>query len=168
MAPVTGAPGLSARAGAIPGLGPLDELRPVATVAALLIVAGGLVAAVNSASPFAHGSWLAAYLVLVGGAAQLALAAGPLLLPAPRHSAALRRAQLVAWNAGAGVVAVGVLVDSFAVVVVGSAGVLVALACFVVAAGPSRPGAQVRVVAYRTVIAVLGVSVVIGCLLASS
>lgn len=43
---------------------------------AILIVAGGVVAAVDSAAPFTHGSWLAAYLVLVGGAAQISLAAG--------------------------------------------------------------------------------------------
>lgn len=36
-------------------------------VARTMIVAGGVVAAINSAAPFAHGSWLAAYLVLVGG-----------------------------------------------------------------------------------------------------
>jgi hypothetical protein len=146
-----------------------DGVAPVAALAALLVVAGGLVAAVNSAAPFAHGSWLAAYLVLVGGVSQLALAAGPpLVLPAPRHSATLRRAQLVAWNAGAGIVAVGVLADSVAVVVVGSVGVLVALACFALAAGPSRPGHRAGVLAYRAVIALLGVSVVIGCVLAST
>ena len=38
-----------------------------AAVAGAMIVAGGLIAAINSATPFAHGSWLAAYLVLVGG-----------------------------------------------------------------------------------------------------
>jgi hypothetical protein len=43
---------------------------------AILIVAGGIVAAVDSAAPFARGAWLAAYLVLVGGAAQFALATG--------------------------------------------------------------------------------------------
>jgi hypothetical protein len=44
--------------------------------AAAMVVAGGSVAAVNGASSFAHGSWLAAYLVLVGGVAQLLLGIG--------------------------------------------------------------------------------------------
>jgi hypothetical protein len=42
----------------------------------VLIVAGGAVAAVNSAAPFGHGSWLAAYLVLVGGVSQVVLGPG--------------------------------------------------------------------------------------------
>jgi hypothetical protein len=50
----------------------------------VLIVAGGAVAAVNSAAPFGHGSWLAAYLVLVGGVSQVVLGAGRLALRAPR------------------------------------------------------------------------------------
>ena len=39
------------------------ETLAFVTLAGVLIVAGDLVAAVNSAAPFAHGSWLAAYLV---------------------------------------------------------------------------------------------------------
>lgn len=73
--------------------------------AGAMIVVGGLVAAINSAAPFAHGSWLAAYLVLVGGVAQLLLGVGSLGLPAPRLSARLRRAQLGLWNGGNAAVA---------------------------------------------------------------
>jgi hypothetical protein len=57
--------------------------RPTIATVALggeLIVAGGIVAAVNSASPFGHGSWLAAYLVLVGGVSQVVLSIGALAL----------------------------------------------------------------------------------------
>ena len=68
--------------------------------AGVLIVAGGAVAAANSAPPFGHGSWLAAYLVLVGGVSQVLLGAGRLALRAPRPSRAVRRAQLVLWNLG--------------------------------------------------------------------
>ena len=68
--------------------------------AGVLIVAGGAVAAVNSATPFGHGSWLAAYLVLVGGVSQGVLGAGRLALHAPRPTPALLRAQLVLWNLG--------------------------------------------------------------------
>lgn len=151
-----------------PAVGALDGLRPVAGVSAVLIVVGGLVAAINSAAPFAHGSWLAAYLVLVGGVAQLALAAGPLLLPAPRHSARLRRLQLAAWNVGVAGVAVGVLTGLAAVVVAGSVVVLAALSCFAVGAGPSRPFARGRVAGYRLVVALLAISVLVGCLLAGA
>lgn len=164
--------------GGVAGSGPLArpastrrpdrELIACAGLAGSLIVAGGLVAAVNSATPFAHGSWLAAYLVLVGGVAQLALAGGPLLFPEPASSQALARAQLGLWNAGTAIVAVGVLTDANAVVTLGSVVVLAALACFARGAGPARgPGAG-RVIAYRLVIALLAVSVVVGIALAGS
>ena len=42
-------------------------------VALLCVVAGGLVAAVTGPLRLEHGSWAAAYLVLVGGVAQGAL-----------------------------------------------------------------------------------------------
>jgi hypothetical protein len=78
----------------------------------VLIVAGGAVAAVNSAAPFGHGSWLAAYLVLVGGVSQVVLGAGRLALRAPRPTPALLRAQLVLWNLGSLAVPAGVLADA--------------------------------------------------------
>lgn len=146
---------------------PDRELIACAGIAGSLIVAGGLVAAVNSATPFAHGSWLAAYLVLVGGVAQLALGVGPLLFPAPVFSRALARAQLGLWNAGTAIVAVGVFTDANAVVAVGSLLVLGALGCFARGAGPARDPGAGRVIAYRLVIAVLAVSVVVGIVLAA-
>lgn len=62
------------------------------------IVAGGLVAAVNSAAPFAQGSWLAAYLVLVVGVSPLALELGCLLLPVAAPGVAARRARVLLWS----------------------------------------------------------------------
>jgi hypothetical protein len=144
---------------------PDAELLASVGIAGSLIVAGGLVAAVNSASPFAHGSWLAAYLVLVGGVAQLALTAGPLLFPAPVSSRPLARAQLGLWNAGTAIVAIGVFTDASAVVSLGSLLVLAALGCFARGAGPAREPGAGRVIAYRLVIAVLAVSVAVGIVL---
>jgi hypothetical protein len=145
---------------------PDRELIAPVGIAGSLIVAGGLVAAVNSASPFAHGSWLAAYLVLVGGVAQLALSAAPLLFPAPASSRTLARAQLWLWNVGTAIVAVGVFTEANVIVVVGSVLVLAALGCFARGAGPAREPGRGLVLAYRLVIAILGVSVVIGIALA--
>jgi hypothetical protein len=144
---------------------PDRELIAAAGIAGSLIIAGGLVAAVNSASPFAHGSWLAAYLVLVGGVAQLALVGGPLLFPAPVSSRTLARAQLGLWNAGTAIVAIGVFTDASAVVSLGSLLVLGALGCFARGAGPAREPGAGRVIAYRLVIAVLAVSVAVGIVL---
>lgn len=139
-----------------------------AAVAGLMIVAGGLVAAINSAAPFAHGSWLAAYLVLVGGVAQLLLGVGCLALPAPKLSARLRSAQLGLWNAGNTSVAAGVLTGAVGLVIIGSVVLLVALAGFALGAGPAPTNGRGRLFLYRTAILALAWSVVIGSLLADT
>jgi hypothetical protein len=91
-----------------------------------MIVIGGCIAAVNSATPFAHGSWVAAYLVLVGGAAQVGLAVGR-----PPTSRRLSRAELALWNAGNASVIAGVLADAPGLVSAGSTALLIGLLCFV-------------------------------------
>jgi hypothetical protein len=137
-------------------------------VAGAMIVAGGLVAAINSAAPFAHGSWLAAYLVLVCGVAQVLLGVGCLGLPAPRLSARLRGAQLGLWNSGNAAVVAGVLGDAVALLAIGSVMVLGGLVGFAVGGGPINPGLRGRVVLYRTVIVGLAGSVVVGGVLADA
>jgi hypothetical protein len=134
----------------------------------VLIVAGGLVAAINSAAPFAHGSWVAAYLVLVGGVAQMFLGVWCLGLPEPRLAARLRGVELGLWNVGNAIVIGGVLADSVGVVVVGSAMLLGALASFAVGGGPLRRDQLGRVIIYRIVILGLAGSVVVGAVLAHS
>jgi len=130
--------------------------------AGVLIIAGGLISAVNSAAPFAHGSWLAAYLVLVGGVAQALLGIGRAGVPATRASARRRRRELVLWNSATLVVALGVLVDAPAIVALGSVALLAALASFATAPGGSRR----RRLAYRGLILALAASTLVGCALA--
>jgi hypothetical protein len=144
------------------------ELPTFAPVAVLMIVAGGVVAAVNSAAPFAHGSWFAAYLVLVGGVSQAMLAGGRLLLPAPRRSARLECVQLGLWNTGTAAVAVGVFADLATIVLGGSVIVLAALGCFAYGGGRGRPGAQAGVILYRLVVLGLALSVLVGSALAGA
>ena len=134
----------------------------------VLIVAGGAVAAVNSAAPFGHGSWLAAYLVLVGGVSQGVLGAGRLALHAPRPTPALLRAQLVLWNLGSLAVAAGVLADVSPVVTVGSVALLWALALFATGARAVRREVRVRAVVYLAIIVGLAASVVVGSALADA
>ena len=58
-------------------------------------------AAGASMAPSEHGSWLAAFLVLVAGVAQIALAVGQAMLaPRPPSSRTLVT-ELIAWNEGA-------------------------------------------------------------------
>lgn len=139
---------------------------PFLVVAAVMVVAGGLVATVNGATEFAHGSWLAAYLVLVGGVAQIALGFGCLLLPGAACSRRLGRVQLGLWNLGALTVAAGVLADLFGLVLAGSIVVAAALAAFAQGTGPWRGTSERRVIAYRLLIAALIVSVLVGGVLA--
>jgi hypothetical protein len=130
-------------------------------VAGLMVVAGGLVATVNSAAPFAHGSWAAAYLVLVGGVAQLALALGR----GPAGSRRSARAELVSWNAGNAGVLGGVLAGWPGLVTAASVMLVAALAGF---ARDARAGARSarHVLLYGALLAALTSSVVVGSVLA--
>ena len=123
-------------------------------------------AAVNSAAPFAHGSWLAAYLVLVAGVSQVLLGVGRLALLVREPPQRLTRAQLLLWNAGSVAVPAGVLGDAAPLVTLGSVALLAALACF--AAGvrgvPLRTGA----VGYHALIVGLAASVIVGSALADA
>jgi hypothetical protein len=132
--------------------------------AGVLITAGGLVAAVNSAAPFTHGSWLAAYLVLVGGVAQALLGIGRAGVTATRASARRRRRELVLWNGATLAVALGVLVDVPVVVALASAALLAALASF--ATATAAGAARWRRLAYHGLILALAASTLVGCVLA--
>lgn len=144
------------------------ELRStVAFVAcgAILIVAGGVVAAVNSAAPFTHGSWLAAYLVLVGGAAQISLAAG---LVAVGSGSGRSRGRLMLWNFGSLAVPAGVLADTTAWVTAGSVALLCALAIFAYAGLQAAHARRARAAAYLVLVVSLAASVVVGSALADA
>jgi len=145
--------------------------RQPLTVAALggaAIVAGGLVAAVNSAAPFAHGSWLSAYLVLVGGVSQLVLGIGAQALPVHQPPATTRHVQVALWNVGNLAVAAGVLGDAPVAVAAGSGALLVALGSFALCVGRGRRRGRRWVVAYHATVATLAISVGIGCALAGA
>jgi hypothetical protein len=145
--------------------------RQTLTVAALgggAIVAGGLVAAVNAAAPFGHGSWLSAYLVLVAGVSQLVLGVGARALAVDRPPVTTRRVQLALWNLGNLAVAAGVLADAPVAVAAGSGVLLVALGSFALCVGRGRGGARRWVMAYHATVAILVISVGIGCALAGT
>jgi hypothetical protein len=116
--------------------------RPDLTAAALASLAGAAMAlALRIADPFAHGTWLIAYLVLVGFLAQLLLGLGQAALlsangsaPPPRQ---VRLAQALLWNLGVVAVPVGVLADTRLAVVAGSISLIAALASLTKTAGPA-------------------------------
>lgn len=139
-----------------------DPARLSLPLAAGFAASGVLVAGANGLAPFAHGGWLAAYLILVGGVSQAILAAVPPALGVSRRSRALARLDVVLWNAGSLAVPLGVLVDRPSWVALGSAALLCALAR---AAGETRRADAERrgaTAAYQAVLLGLAVSTVVG------
>lgn len=132
----------------------------------MMIVAGGLTAAISDAVPFTHAAWLAAYLVLVGGVAQMILGLGWLALPQATVSARQRDAQLVLWNSGTLAVAAGVLSDLTGVVLLGSIVFVCGLASFARGSGPVGGARRRWVLSYRIFIWLLVISVIVGGVLA--
>lgn len=76
-------------------------------VALLCVVAGGLVAAVTGPLHLGHGSWAAAYLVLVGGVAQGASGISQYFLAPKSYIGWKVLAELVAWNSASAAVIAG-------------------------------------------------------------
>ena len=101
------------------------------------VVLGGLVAAVTGPWDLAHGSWLAAYLVLVGGVTQCAMGLARMRRPEVMQ---LRGSwtQIGCWNVGNAVVIGGTLAGEPLAVDFGSALLVIALA---IAFRAARPGA---------------------------
>lgn len=101
-------------------------LLPFLVVGTVCVIAGGLVSAATAPSPSELGSWAAAYLVLVGGVAQIGLGAGPALFGA-RASQRTVLAEIVGWNLGNAAVIAGTLAGVGVVVDLGGAALLVVL-----------------------------------------
>jgi hypothetical protein len=141
-------------------------MRPFVLVGTASVIAGGLVAAVTRPFDLELGSWLAAFLVLVGGVAQIALGAGQAWLAGGLPSNRRLVGEVIAWNAGLAATITGSLL---AVPVVTSAGGgATAVALVLLLDGTRRSGAGPRWMAfcYRTVLAVVLVSTPIGLVLA--
>jgi nitrite reductase (NO-forming) len=99
-----------------------------------MLVAGVAAAVVDAIDPWPWGRWLALHLIFVGGISQLVLGAsqffaGAFLATDPPGRGWIR-AQLVAWNAGAVLLAIAVPVRSDALVDFAVAALLIGLACY--------------------------------------
>jgi len=150
--------------------GYIDRAHPLRVCALLGAVATAFAIALGVATPFDHGIWLIAYLLLVGFAAPWLLAAGETrLLDDPAGNGA--DLQAGAWLAGMIAVPAGVLLEVRLLVVVGAAALLVALVsltrrAFATGAHPlpgAAPGAR-RI--HAALIAFMALSTAVGVLLA--
>jgi hypothetical protein len=138
---------------------------------ACCVVLGGLVAAITEPLDLAHGSWLAAYLVLVCGVAQYAM--GRVLEwqdSETVRSSNWPRVQFGAWNLGnAGVIAGALATEPL---LVDSGSVLLVLALVIALRASlsddsesSEAASKLMIWAYRILLLILIVSIPVGILL---
>lgn len=128
------------------------------------IIVGGLISALAPQLQWERGTWLVAYLVLVGGVGQAAIGPAQHLLAARPLRPTTVWVQLVAFNLGNALVIAGTLCGSPWVVDLGGVALVVTLvpSLLAVRAAP-RPRAAWL---YRGLLVVLIVSIPIGLLLA--
>lgn len=156
--PASGDPAVSAAA--------LRRAAPLLVPGVAGVTSGGLVAAGVAHAPTPAAVWLAAYLVLVVGVAQIALALGQALLASPAAGSAWIRLESLLFNVGSAGVIAGALGAGLAIVVLGTVVFLGALVAFLLAVHGRGGGYAVQ--AYRALIGVLAVSAAVGLLLAAS
>lgn len=156
---------------------------PFLIAGAICVVGGGLLAAVTASITTRQIAWATAYIVLIGGAAQIALGAAVTWLH-PRADTRLGWGAFIAWNVGNAGVLVGQLADTIALTYLGSAALIGALALVLGATiratprspaadaagvatdGPARAGAAAHhpllLWAFRALLVVLVVSIGVG------
>ncbi len=137
---------------------------PLFVAGGVSIIAGGLTAAVTGPTGWERGSWVAAFLVLVAGVAQIGLGTGQAQLVAKPMSVRVAGAQCVLWNTGCVVVISGTLLSSPVAVTVGSMPLLAVLAMSFASRG-YRPQSHFAL-GYRALLALLLVSLPVGIALA--
>ena len=150
----------------------VDEGHPPHLPAAVMtilgwagIVAGGLVAAVTDPLDVYRGSWMAAYLVLVVGAAQIVM--GSARRRWGTGLAATGWAQCAGWNLGSAGVILGTLAETSLIVYVCSAALVAALVLAALDTRSARnaSGDELRILAYRAMLVILAVSIPVGMVL---
>lgn len=143
--------------------------RPFVVVGVSSVVVGGFVAAVAGPTGFELGSWVAAYLVLVAGVAQVALGAGQAWLAECRPPATTRRAELATWNVGVVCTLAGSVASAPLLSTVGAVATVVALVLFARAVATGRPPDRRRgrtSIAYVCLVVALAISTPVGLVLA--
>jgi hypothetical protein len=137
---------------------------PFLLISALAIVGGGVLAAAMAHAPNRKLLWTVAYLVLVVGATQAALGAGQALLGTRATAAPVRVAEWALFNLGSAGVIGGTLCSSQPLLWLGTLSFAASLALFLWATRGVRGGWPI--IAYRTLLVLLGGSAVVGLVLA--
>ncbi len=144
---------------------------PFLIAAAGSVVAGGLISAMSGPLGWQHGPWAAAYLVLVGGVAQAVLIVGRLVLTpeGSEHTGWIGSAiwpYCGLWNLATLLVIGGTLASSFALVLIGSFGLLTVLAVFWPTRVPKVGAQRGWHVSYQLFLVFMALSTGVGCVLA--
>jgi hypothetical protein len=129
------------------------------------VVGGGIVAAVTGPTDFDRGSWVAAYLVLVVGVAQILLGAGLAWLPTEVADNSSRTALLVSWNLAAAAVVAGTLISAPVLTSIGGVITAASLVGFVAAVTRSRAEFSGWALLYRALALFVLLSTPVGLLL---
>jgi hypothetical protein len=139
---------------------------PFAASGAACIILGGLLSAAIAPAPTEHGSWAVAYLVLVGGLAQVALGTGQALLAPAAPSRRVVRSEMTGWNAGNAAVLVGTLLGFTWLADFGGAFLVASLVLVIrqVRGAARRPAWPLYL--YRGLVALVLVSIPVGLVLA--
>lgn len=138
---------------------------PLLTAGSVAIIAGGLAAAVTGPTEWDHGSWAAAFLVLVTGVAQIGLGAAQAHLAPVTPGIGFAAVECALWNAGCLAVIVGTLLSAPIAVSIGSALLVAALGMSTFAVRGTG-GRRLLLVLYRALLIVLLMSIPIGTTLA--
>lgn len=151
-------------------------LVPFGLAGIACVAAGGLLAAGTAYASTRQTAWATAYLVLVGGLAQVALGAAMAHLApvAGRHQA---WATFAGWNLGNAGVLVGQLTGSTTVTDIGGALLVLTLAAMLWSTHGARPGDRASspgrpsvrrwiLLAFRILLALLLISIPVGLILA--
>lgn len=133
---------------------------PFWTAAVLAIVGGGLISGVLAHAPSRPVMWLVAYLVLVVGVAQVALAAGQIWLAASPASRVLLVSEWALFNAASVLVIAGTLLGNGAWVNIGALLLAAALALFLRGVRHATGGWPVY--AFRGLVGLLGCGALVG------
>ena len=140
--------------------------RPFLIVGTAAIVAGGIVAALTRPTGFELGSWLAAYLVLVGGVAQIGLGGGQAWLARDTPGKTETTRELLTWNLSLALTMLGSLLAVPALTTLGAIALLASLSLFLMGVRVDCSTRNTFRMLYRWLIVVVLVSTPVGVALA--
>lgn len=147
------------------GASPRDVLA-FRALAGIWIITGGLVAAVTGPLGLEHGSWSAAFQVLVGGVLQAGLGIAQHALAGPRVSRRTLLAEILTWNLGCLAVIGGTVLAVPLLVDLGGLLLVATMVLMMRAVGRGAKGPVWALWTYRAVLLLTMVSIPIGLVLA--